>query len=55
MRKIIQLLDIPASSTSQGCLVALCNDGSVWYMQGGKWSKEVNEIPQHEPKQKEAK
>lgn len=55
MRKIIQLLNIPDSSAAQGCLVALCNDGSVWYMQGGKWSKEVNEIPQHEPKQKEAK
>ncbi len=50
MRKIIQLLNMPDSSYAQGCLVALCNDGSVWYMQGGKWSKETNEIPQDEPR-----
>lgn len=50
MRKIIQLLNMPDTFTEQGCLVALCNDGSVWYMQGGKWAKEPREIPQDEPR-----
>jgi len=53
LRKIIQLLNMPDSSTAQGCLVALCNDGSIWYMQGGKWTKESVGIPQDEPRKSE--
>lgn len=50
MRRIIQLLNIPDSSDAQGCLVALCNDGSIWYMQSGEWTKEPAGIPQDEPR-----
>lgn len=45
MRKIIQLLDTPDNSTSQGYLTALCDDGTVWFYQG-KWEPLEAKIPQ---------
>lgn len=47
MKKIKQLLVMPDAKDSQGCLVALCNDGTIWYMQGGEWVREMNEIPDY--------
>ena len=46
MRKIIQLIDTVATVNDYGYLVALCNDGSVWYFTSGKWVKMEEAIPQ---------
>lgn len=49
MRKIVQIED------TEKCLIALCNDGSLWYLQAGSWSRLLPEIPQHwEEKENEA-
>ena len=45
-RKIIQITDVPDTQMSQGCLIALCNDGTVWFYQGVKWSPLKEQIPQ---------
>lgn len=35
-RKIIQLIDQPETQDTQGYLTALCDDGTIWFYQGGK-------------------
>ncbi len=45
-RKIIQIIECPDNNQSQGYLTALCNDGSIWFYQGGKWERLIEEIPQ---------
>ena len=47
-RKIIQIVDRPDTATTQGYLVALCDDGTIWYMQNNTWSLIPEQIPQHE-------
>ncbi len=37
-RKIIQFSDVPDTSTNQGHLTALCDDGSLWFFSSGSWS-----------------
>lgn len=46
MRKIIQILDCPDTDKAQGCIMALCDDGTIWYLQGEKWSLIKPQIPQ---------
>ena len=48
MRKIIQIIDIPEQSNSQGWITALCNDGTIWYYSSGKWTPIKEQIPQGE-------
>ena len=48
MRKIIQILDNQGSECASGYLVALCDDGTIWYYSGGKWDLIPEQIPQHE-------
>jgi hypothetical protein len=43
MRKIIQI-----ATTPNGVIVALCDDGTVWVSNGGKWSP-TPYIPQDKP------
>lgn len=47
-RKIVQIVDCPDTATMQGCLMALCDDGTIWYMQNNKWNLIPEQIPQHE-------
>lgn len=46
VRKIIQLIDTPDSECIQGYLVALCDDGTIWFYQGGEWDLLEKQIPQ---------
>ena len=45
-RQIIQIIDSPSTESNQGCLLALCNDGTVWFLQDGRWSPLGEQIPQ---------
>lgn len=45
-RKIIQIVDVPDSTVTQGSLTALCDDGSVWYLSGNTWEPIKPQIPQ---------
>ena len=47
-RKIIQIVDCPNTETTQGCLMALCDDGTVWYLQNSKWTLILEQIPQYD-------
>lgn len=47
-RKIIQIVDCPDTEKMQGCIMALCDDGSIWYLQGNKWTPIPVQIPQDE-------
>ncbi len=40
MRKIVQIQD------TEKCMVALCNDGSLWYYQSNSWTRILPDIPQ---------
>lgn len=44
-RKIIQILDTQDNGNYQGCLTALCDDGSIWFFQG-EWEPLLKQIPQ---------
>lgn len=46
MRKIIQILDCPDAEKVQGCIMALCDDGTIWYFQNNKWQPIIVQIPQ---------
>ena len=45
-RKIIQIVDVPESTVAQGCLTALCDDGTIWYFSGNTWEPIKPQIPQ---------
>lgn len=46
MRKIIQITAMAGDGTD--CVLALCDDGTVWYRQyPGAWRR-LPDIPQHE-------
>lgn len=47
-RKIIQILDCPDTDKMQGCIMALCDDGTIWYLQNDKWTLIPEQIPQDE-------
>ena len=47
-RKIIQIQHVPETDTEYNYLIALCNDGSIWYLESGKWRPETRFIPQNE-------
>jgi hypothetical protein len=47
-RKIIQIVDSPDTETTQGYLMALCDDGTVWYFQYGNWEPMLQQIPQYD-------
>ena len=48
MRKIIQILDNQDTEYAAGYLVALCDDGTIWYYSGDKWDLMPEQIPQYE-------
>lgn len=45
-RKIIQILDCPDTEKAQGCIMALCDDGTIWYLQNNNWSIIEAQVPQ---------
>lgn len=45
-RKIIQIVDNQDTEFTQGCITALCNDGTIWFFGGGKWELLNFPIPQ---------
>lgn len=45
MRKIIQIQDVQ-DGIHQGYLIALCDDGTIWYLQNNEWELFPNQIPQ---------
>ena len=45
-RKIIQIQDIPETGAHGGYLLALCDDGTVWYFSAGSWTPHIEQIPQ---------
>ena len=45
MRKIIQIQEIPETEYVSSYLMALCDDGTVWYYSHNEWSR-LPEIPQ---------
>ena len=47
-RKIIQILDCPDTDKMQGYMMALCDDGTIWYLQNNKWALIPEQIPQHD-------
>lgn len=47
-RKIIQIVESPDTETTQGYLIALCDDGTIWYMQNNEWNLMPEQIPQHD-------
>lgn len=46
MRKLIQIVDCPDSASSQGCIFGLCDDGTLWAFQAGKWDIVSEGVPQ---------
>jgi hypothetical protein len=46
MRKIIQIVDTPETCCSKGCITALCDDGTIWFFESGKWALFEDPIPQ---------
>jgi len=46
VRKIIPIVDTPASNASQGYLTALCDDGTLWIFGAGSWCVINVPIPQ---------
>lgn len=48
MRKIIQILDCPDSDKAQGCIIALCDDSTIWYLQNNIWAMIEAQIPQED-------
>lgn len=47
-RKVIQIVDHADTKRTRGCLLALCDDGTIWYMQDSKWNLIPEQIPQHD-------
>ena len=47
-RKIIQIFLCPETDYEQRRLMALCDDGTVWYLQNNKWRLIPEQIPQHD-------
>lgn len=45
-RKIIQIIDCPDTERCEGCITALCNDGSIWFYQHKNWTLLDCPIPQ---------
>lgn len=46
MRKAIQIQEVSESPHSGPYLIALCDDGTIWYFSGGEWSLMKEQIPQ---------
>jgi hypothetical protein len=47
MRKVVQICPVENTMQTQGMLVALCDDGTIW-IYGSDWHK-VDDIPQPPP------
>ena len=45
-RKIIQIVHVQDTGYSQGGLTALCDDGTLWHLSSGSWTRVTPEIPQ---------
>ncbi|MFT5518601.1 MAG: hypothetical protein ACI9RI_000867 [Oceanospirillaceae bacterium] len=45
-RKIIQIVDSPMDDLNEGCITALCDDGSVWFYCKNGWTLLPEQIPQ---------
>lgn len=46
-RKLIQIVDCPDTTVSQGCIFGLCDDGTLWAYQHGSWSLVSPYVPQY--------